>query len=61
VLELLFKNMSEYTIDHHERLIADIYPTAVELELQAMPEYFDNRIQSLNYLNTQKLTYGCLK
>ena len=50
MLELILENFMDYSIDHHDRLIADSLPDIILSEIEVVGPYLDARVKTLGYL-----------
>jgi len=60
-ITLILSNIKSYSVDHHDRMIADIYPDLIATELEIIGPYMDARIRPLKYMKTKLLARGVLK
>ena len=50
-LSILLSNLKDYSIDHHDRMICDVLPAIVRMEVSVLSSYFEARVQPLKSLS----------
>ena len=54
----MLSNLKDYSIDHHDRMICDVLPAIVRMEISVLSAYFEARVQPLKSLSIPQLTRG---